>query len=225
MHINVEQSDRGPDLNHGDRPTGDIKHVYIVDDDAAVRQSLAFFLLAAGYTCRVFSTGHEFLGEAAALPPGCVLLDIRMPDLDGLKVAGLLGKHIAKLPVIIITGHGDVQTAVAAMKLGVGDFIEKPFEEGVIIEIIDRTLSTLGEQSRQLAEEAHARQLIERLTSRETDVLRGLVGGLSNKAVAFKLGVSIRTVEMHRANMMDRLGAQSLSDALRTAFAAGLTCL
>ena len=201
------------------------KHVYIVDDDESVRQSIAFFLSSMGFRPHLFSTGRDFLDEAAVLPPGCVLLDIRMPDLDGIQVVELLGDRVAKLPVVIMTGHGDVQTAVTAMKLGVSDFLEKPFEEDMLIEILDRTLARLSEQSRLFGEAEHARSLIERLTPREADVLRGLVGGLSNKVVAFNLGVSTRTVEMHRANMMDRLGAKSLSDALRTAFTAGLTSL
>ena len=215
----------GPDAIQAKDSGSDCRHVYIVDDDEAVRHSMSFFLLTAGFTCRVFSAGREFLDEAAALPPGCVLLDIRMPDLDGLQVVDMLGVHGAKLPVIIMTGHGDVQTAVAAMKLGVSDFLEKPFEEGTLLEILNRTLSKLGEQSRQFDEKVNARQFIERLTPRETEVLRGLIGGLSNKVIAFKLGVSIRTVEMHRANMMDRLEAPSLSDALRIAFAAGISGL
>lgn len=200
----------------------DVRHVYIVDDDQTVRQSLSFFLLTAGFSCRVFSAGREFLEEVPALPPGCVLLDIRMPDLDGLQVVEMLGVHAAKLPVIVMTGHGDVQTAVAAMKLGVSDFLEKPFEEGTLLEMLRHTLSKLGEQSRQFDEKVHARQLLERLTVRETEVLRGLIGGQSNKVIAFKLGVSIRTIEMHRANLMDHLEAPSLADALRIAFAAGV---
>lgn len=222
---NLEQATISPcSPSPGERPSG-AKHVYIVDDDEAVRQSIAFFLSTAGFTARAFSTGRDFLDKVAILAPGCVLLDIRMPDLDGLQVIEMLGEHVANFPVIVMTGHGDVQTAVAAMKLGVSDFLEKPFEEGTLIEILDRASSKLGVLLRLIDERAHARQMVERLTPREHDVLRGLIGGLSNKAVAFKLNLSTRTVEMHRANMMDRLGAKSLSDALRTAFAAGLTSL
>ncbi len=203
----------------------DTKAVYIVDDDLAVGQSIAFFLKTVGLAPQVFSTGRDFLDNLSVLTPGCVLLDIRMPDLDGLQVIELLDKYVAKFPVIVMTGHGDVQTAVAAMKLGVSDFLEKPFEENILLEVLNRTLSQLGEQSRLFDERADAKLLIERLTPRETDVLRGLIGGRSNKVLAFELDLSVRTVEMHRANMMDRLGAKSLSDALRTAFAAGLTSL
>ena len=202
-----------------------VNSIYIVDDDRDVADSIGFFLSVSGYFPKVYRSGRDFLKDVPSLHPGCVLLDIRMPDLDGLQVVGLLGPYTAKFPVIIMTGHGDVQTAVAAMKLGVRDFIEKPFEEVILLQILDRAQGGLGEQLRLLDEQSTARDLIERLTPRETDVLRGLVEGLSNKMLAFKLNVSTRTVEMHRANMMERLGANSLSDALKIAFAAGLTGL
>lgn len=201
------------------------KAVYIVDDDPAVRRSTSFFLTTAGFKPQPYSSGRDFLDDVPALAPGCVLLDIRMPDLDGLQVIESFGQHMAKLPVVVMTGHGDVEIAVKAMKLGAIDFLQKPFEESVMLEVLEREFSNLGEQVRGFEERAKAQQLIKRLTPRETEVLRGLIGGLSNKVLAFELDLSTRTIEMHRAHMMGRLGAKSLSDALSTAFAAGLTGL
>jgi two-component system response regulator FixJ len=197
------------------------RHVYVVDDDSMVRTSTVFFLRSSGYTAHPLRNGQEFLSAVPDCKPGCVLLDIRMPEIDGLQVIELLGERIAQLPVIIMTGHGDIATAVRAMKLGASDFLEKPFEEDVLVETIERVFAMLGEHVLVADRCANARQRIDSLTKREDDVLRGLASGLSNKVLAYRLGLSVRTVEMHRSNMMNRLAVRSLPEALRLAYLAG----
>ena len=199
------------------------KCVYIVDDDVEVRKSLFFFLSSAGYFARPSGGGVAFLADVDNLQPGCVLLDMRMPELDGIEVIEALGARIDRFPVVVMTGHGDVSTAVRAMKLGASDFLEKPFAEDVVIETIDRVFQTLRACESSRDERARAKERIDALTSRERDVLAGLAAGLSNKIIAFHLNLSIRTVEMHRANMMDHLAVRTLPDALRLAYICGIT--
>lgn len=196
--------------------------IYVVDDDEAIRRSLSFMLRTSGHAVRLFAGGLEFLKEAAALPPGCVLLDVRMPDIDGLEVQRELRARGVTLPVVIMTGHGDVDMAVAAMKSGASDFIEKPFEKAALLACIEaaKTLSLAERGTMARAEEARARLNV--LTDRERDVLDGLVQGLPNKTIAYDLGISPRTVEIHRANVMQKLDVRSLAEALRIAFHAGL---
>lgn len=195
--------------------------VYIVDDDETVRASTSFFLKVAGFEPRCHASGQAFCDAAQMLPPGCILLDMRMPRFDGFDVLTALGTHSFAMPVIVMTGHGDVATAVKAMKLGAMDFIEKPFEEDFLLERLAVAFAALdaGINERQQQEDARAR--LGRLTPREDDVLRGLIAGRPNKVLAFELGLSVRTVEMHRANMMDRLGVRTLPDAFRIALRAG----
>ncbi|MEA3390944.1 response regulator FixJ [Sphingobium sp. CCH11-B1] len=195
--------------------------IYVVDDDEAIRRSLSFMLRTSGHMVRLFTGGLEFLKEAGALPPGCVLLDVRMPDMDGLEVQRELRARGITLPVVIMTGHGDVDMAVAAMKAGASDFIEKPFEKAALLACIEaaKTLSLAERGAMARAEEARARLNI--LTDRERDVLDGLVQGLPNKTIAYDLGISPRTVEIHRANLMQKLEVKSLAEALRIAFHAG----
>jgi two-component system response regulator FixJ len=195
--------------------------IYVVDDDDAIRRSLSFMLRTSGHAVRLFASGLEFMKEAATLPPGCVLLDVRMPDMDGLEVQRELRARGITLPVVIMTGHGDVDMAVAAMKAGASDFIEKPFEKVALLACIEaaKTLSLAERGAMARAEEARARLNI--LTDRERDVLDGLVQGLPNKSIAYDLGISPRTVEIHRANLMQKLEAKSLAEALRIAFHAG----
>lgn len=195
--------------------------IYVVDDDDAIRRSLSFMLRTSGYAVRLFEGGLAFLKEAADLPPGCVLLDVRMPDIDGMAVQQELRARGVMLPVVIMTGHGDIDMAVAAMKAGASDFIEKPFEKAALIACIEaahrQSIAARGASAR--AQEAQARLNI--LTDRERDVLDGLVEGLPNKSIAYDLGISPRTVEIHRANLMQKLEVKSLAEALRIAFHAG----
>lgn len=196
--------------------------IYVVDDDEAIRRSLSFLLKTSGYAVRLFEGGTAFLKEAAGLESGCVLLDVRMPDIDGLEVQRELRARGIMLPVVIMTGHGDIDMAVAAMKAGASEFIEKPFEKAALLGCVEaaRLLSAADRGAGARAEDARAR--LNALTDRERDVLDGLVEGLPNKTIAFDLGISPRTVEIHRANLMQKLEVKSLAEALRIAFHAGV---
>lgn len=196
--------------------------VHLVDDEEAIRRSAGFMLKTSGYRVRPFASGVELLKQARALEPGCILLDIRMPGMDGLEVQQALREAGVALPVVIMTGHGDISVAVRAMKAGAIDFIEKPFEKEVLLSALEQGFSRLRreERNREKAEQAELR--IASLTPRERDVLEGLAQGLPNKTIAYDLGLSPRTVEIHRANLMHKLGVHSLSEALRIAFAAGM---
>ena len=196
------------------------KLIHLVDDDDSVRRSVGFMLKTSGYLVKTYESGTHFLKEAKALDPGCILLDIRMPGVDGLEVQQALHEHGIALPVIIMTGHGDVPLSVKAMKAGAIDFIEKPFEKEALLSAIELGFSSLhrSESGRERAKEAQVR--LHALTPREREVLNGLANGLPNKTIAYDLGISPRTVEIHRANLMAKLEVRSLSEALRLAFAA-----
>jgi two-component system response regulator FixJ len=196
--------------------------VYVVDDESEVRRSLGFFLKTAGYLPRPYLSGRDFLADFQELAPGCVLLDLRMPEIGGLTVLERLGDRCRRLPVIVMTGHGDIAIAVRAMKLGAIDFLEKPFEEPVLITALQIGFSILERDIGDERERIAAERRIETLTPRERDVLMLLSEGKSNKEVAIALDLSVRTVEMHRATMFDRLGVRTLPEALRIAFRAGL---
>lgn len=196
--------------------------IHLVDDDEAVRRSASFMLRTSGYIVKTYASGVELLARARALAPGCILLDIRMPEMDGLEVQRILKERGVLLPVVIITGHGDVNLAVQAMKAGAVDFIEKPFEKPMLISAIEEGFARIDQAGRRHARADEARVRLEALTPREHDVLEGLVRGHPNKTIAYDLGISPRTVEIHRANLMGKLGVPSLSEALRIAFAAGL---
>jgi len=195
--------------------------VHVVDDDDAIRDALGFMLRTAGYEVKSFSSGSDLMSRIDELGAGCILLDIRMPGMDGLETQQGLKDRGADQPVIIMTGHGDVNLAVKAMKAGAIDFIEKPFENHVLIGAIDEALSQLASDGSQHNRRKAAIERLKTLSAREREVLDGLAAGCPNKAIAYDLGISIRTVEVHRANLMSKLGARSLSEALRLAFAAG----
>ena len=198
----------------------DLRLVHLVDDDGAIRRSAGFMLKTSGYQVRSYESGIELLKTSGELSQGCILLDIRMPGMDGLEVQQALKDKGVTLPVIIMTGHGDVTLAVKAMKAGAIDFIEKPFEKATLLRAIDEGINRLREVAagRDLAKEAAVQ--LQSLTPRERDVLDGLAKGLPNKTIAYDLGISPRTVEIHRANLMTKLNVRSLSEALRIAFAA-----
>lgn len=199
------------------------RHVYVVDDDPAVRRSTSILLKAAGYESRPFVNGADFLEEAPALRPGVVLLDIRMPELDGLALLERLPETVRnQLPVVMITGHGDLPSAVRAMKSGARDFLEKPFEEEALLEIIENAFAGLMTSAAEHKRRTELRALVKKLTSRETEVLRALAQGHPNKIVAHQIGLSVRTVEMHRANLLDRLGVRTLTEAVRLSLEAGV---
>jgi two-component system response regulator FixJ len=190
--------------------------VFIVDDDDAVRDSLQILLESAGLTVEVFASPLEFLASSAPSRAGCLLVDVRMPDMDGIQVKESLSAGHHQLPVIVMTGHADVPLAVRAMKAGVVDFIEKPFDDEVIIETVRRALK-LGSPA-----PSEAAQRIAQLTPREREVLDGLVAGHANKVIAFDLDISPRTVEIHRARVMEKMQARSLSQLVRMALEAGV---
>ena len=198
------------------------KRVYLVDDDDAIRHSASFMLRHAGYMVKTFRDGAHFLDNIVADETGCILLDIRMPGMDGLAVQAELKARGIHMPVIILTGHGDVTVAVAAMKAGATEFLEKPYEKRALLAAIDTAFERLSTQSGDARMKAEAAASIATLTAREKDVLHYLVDGMTNKAIAEALSISPRTVEIHRANLMEKLGAESLSAALRLAFLADL---
>ena len=196
--------------------------VHVVDDDRDVRCSISFMLNAARLQSRPFASGRDFLDSISDLTPGCVLLDIRMPEVDGFQVMSELAERAVEWPVVVMTGHGEVSVAVRAMKLGAVDFIEKPFEEDVLMGSLDRAFTLLKHRGEKSERRRSAQERIAVLTSREREVLQGLMAGLPNKMLARRLDISLRTVEMHRANMMDRLGVGSLAEALTLAVQAGV---
>ncbi len=196
--------------------------IHIVDDEESIRRSAGFMLKTSGFMVLTYASGVEFLKDVRHAEPGCILLDVRMPDMDGLEVQRELSERGIAMPVIVLTGHGDVTIAVRAMKAGAVDFIEKPFEKAVLLAAIEAGFERFEDSHAKAARAADAAVLVARLTSREQDVLRGLAEGLPNKTIAYDLGISPRTVEVHRANLMTKLGVRSLSDALRIAFATGM---
>lgn len=202
--------------------TDERRLVHIVDDDEAIRRSAGFMLRTAGFAVETWEDGAAFLRAAKGAAPGCILLDVRMPEMDGLQVQAALADRGIALPVIVLTGHGDVATAVAAMKSGAVDFLEKPFEKAQLLRALDAGFHRLDHARDALAGAQDAAIRLAALTPRERDVLTGLVRGHPNKTIAYDLGISPRTVEVHRANLMTKLAVASLSEALRIAFAAGL---
>ncbi len=188
--------------------------IYVLDDDAAVRRSLKHLLGSANFQCVTFEDPAVFLGAAKDLKSGCVLLDIRLPGTSGLEVQAQLDMLRSDLPVIVVTAHGDVQTAVLAMKAGAFDFLEKPYSDEALLGSIEAALSNAS-ASRSSDEVTDAVCRLATLTRRERDVLDGLLAGQPNKLIAYDLAISVRTVEVHRARMMKRLGLRQAADLLR----------
>lgn len=197
----------------------------MVDDDRDVRLMLSYMLGEASLQSRPFASGADFLAALPDLAPGCVLLDVRMPEMDGLAVMTELTRRSVGWPVVFMTGHGEVPVAVEAMKLGAIDFLQKPFSEEAMLAGFERGFALLEERSAAASRRADAAARIEHLTSREREVLQSLLAGLSNKLIADRLGISLRTVEMHRSNMMVRLGVDNLAEALTLAMEGGLAPL
>ena len=194
--------------------------VHLVDDDAAIRRSVGFMLKTSGHRVETYESGTELLKNGTKLDPGCILLDIRMPGMDGLEVQQALQDKGVGLPVIIMTGHGDVALAVKAMKAGAVDFIEKPFEKEALLGSLDEGYRRLSQKDVTHDRARDAAVRLRALTAREREVLDGLAQGQPNKVIAYNLGISPRTVEIHRANLMNKLAVRSLSEALRIVFEA-----
>lgn len=202
---------------------GMAKIVHVVDDEAVVRRSLTLLLQAAGIGTQAHASGEAFLGaDRRSLAFGCVLLDIRMPGMDGLAVLREMKRRGLHLPVVVVTAHGDVPLAVEAMKAGACDFVEKPYAAATILGAVEAALGRGDETLERAREATDAAGRVAALTPREREVLQGLVAGRQNKVIAIDLGLSPRTVEIHRANLMGKLRAESLSEAVRIALAAGL---
>lgn len=195
--------------------------VHIVDDDPAMRESVAFLLDTEDLATRVYDGAHALLARVGELEPGCVVTDIRMPEMNGLELVGELKKRGVNHPVIVLTGHADVALAVEAMKAGVLDFLEKPFQDETLLSAVRAALAKGEGESGKVKERAEIEARLGQLTPRERDVFEAVVAGDSNKAAAIRLGISPRTVEIYRANVMDKMQARTLSDLVRMALLRG----
>jgi two-component system, LuxR family, response regulator FixJ len=191
--------------------------VHIVDDDGGLRESLAFLLRSAALEVRSFESAKAFLDELPHAVPGCVITDVRMPDMSGIELLRRLKELKISVPVVVITGHGDIALAVEAMKMGAADFFEKPFDDDLLVASVRAALRQREDQTKRGAERAEIEHRISSLSPREKDVLAGLIEGRANKQIAFDLGISPRTVEIYRANLMNKMQADSLSGLVRMA--------
>ena len=196
--------------------------IYVIDDDDAVRQSLEFLLRTAGHTVHGFESAKAFLEILPELRSGCIITDVRMPEISGIDLLRKVKELGADIPVIVITGHGDISLAVEAMKLGAVDFLEKPFDDDQLLAALKSTLSRDADMAERKAEITEINDKLAALSNRERQVLEGLVAGNANKTIAFDLGISPRTVEIYRANLMTKMAANSLSDLVRMAMMAGI---
>jgi two-component system, LuxR family, response regulator FixJ len=196
--------------------------VHVIDDDEAMRNSLAFLLRAAKVEVQTYESALAFLENLAKIKPGCIVTDVRMPGMSGIELLKRLRQLNSNMPVIVITGHGDVPLAVEAMKEGAVDFLEKPFDDDVLLAAIR---AALAERATDIEQQAHRAAIYDKLaalSTRERQVLEGLVAGHPNKTIAFDLGISPRTVEIYRANVMTKMNAASLSDLVRIALVGGI---
>ena len=200
--------------------------VHVIDDDDAVRGSLAFLLEGAGLTARAYASPDEMLGAVARsgadFGPGCIVTDIRMPQMNGLELVRRLRATGVELPVIVITGHGDLPLAIEAMRAGVVDFLEKPFDDEALLAAVRRAIAGHAEAHRRDAERRRFETMIAELSPREREVLGGIVAGKLNKVIAHELGISPRTAEVYRAHLMAKTGARTLSDLVRIGLLGGL---
>jgi len=197
--------------------------VYVIDDDSSLRTTISRMIAESpDFSAHPFASAADFLDGLDGLKPGCILLDLRMPDMDGFTLMRLLRDRGVDWPVIVMTGGGDVPVAVQSMKLGAVEFLEKPIRLDPLLDTLERSAALLEERLQAGERHRQARARIDQLTTRELEVLQGLLAGQSNKELAQSLGISLRTVEMHRGNMMDRLGVASLAQAVALALEAGV---
>jgi two-component system response regulator FixJ len=196
--------------------------IYVIDDDDAVRQSLEFLLKTAGIAVRGFDSAKAFLEVLPQVGSGCVITDVRMPEITGIELLQKVKAANPDLPVIVITGHGDVSLAVEAMKIGAVDFLEKPFDDDLLLAAVRAALNRDSDAGKRKAELAGIQEKLADLSNRERQVLEGLVAGKANKVIAFDLNISPRTVEIYRANLMTKMSANSLSDLVRMAVMTGV---
>jgi two-component system response regulator FixJ len=196
--------------------------VHVIDDDEAVRRSLDFLLQSAHFKTRTYETALAFLNTLPDIPSGCIVTDVKMPEMSGIELLRHLRKKNLRMPVIIITGHADVPMAVDAMKSGAADFLEKPFDDDVLLMAVRAALASAENVKERENEKAELQRRFELLSKREREVLEGLVVGKPNKTIAFDLGISPRTVEIYRANVMTKMRAVSLSELVRMTMIAGV---
>ena len=196
--------------------------VHIVDDEEPVRRSLGFLLSVMGFDVRVHDSATSFLAAAPSAGNACLVTDLGMPDMNGVELLERLNEMGAMMPSIVVTGRGDVPMAVAAMRAGAIDFIEKPFEDDVLVDAIKRAASSFDGTAKDGDDTSALLSRLEQLSEREREVLSGLVGGLSNKTIAYDLDINPRTVEIHRANVMSKMQAKSLPELIRMAIAMDL---
>lgn len=195
--------------------------IHVIDDDEAMRDSLDYLLDAASFRARTYESADVFLKALDGLEPGCIVTDIRMPGMSGLELVRILAERGVPHPVIVITAHGDVPLAVEAMRSGAANFLEKPFGEEAFLGAIRSALADDSRLQEDQAEKLRLRGVFQSLSPREQEVLQGVVDGKMNKVIAFELGISPRTVEVYRANMMSKTGARGLSELVRMVMAAG----
>jgi two-component system response regulator FixJ len=195
--------------------------VYVVDDDDSMRRAVTTLIKTVGYSPVAFSGAREFLAAYDENQPGCLLLDVRMPGMSGLELQQELGKAGSILPIIFMTGHGDVPMAVQAMKEGAFDFLQKPFRDQDLIDCLNRALKVDAENRASLEKHADIKHRFQSLTPREVEVMEMLVDGRANKVIAIDLGLSERTVEIHRANVMEKMGVRSVAHLVRMKLALG----
>jgi two-component system, LuxR family, response regulator FixJ len=195
--------------------------VHVIDDDEAVRRSLDFLLRSARFKTRTYENALSFLNALPDIPSGCIVTDVKMPEMSGVELLRYLRQKNLRMPVIIITGHADVPMAVEAMKSGASDFLEKPFDDEVLLNAVRSALAAVENASQREIERAELQQRFASLSRREREVLEGLVAGKPNKTIAYELGISPRTVEIYRANVMTKMRAVSLSELVRMTLIAG----
>lgn len=195
--------------------------VHIVDDEEAVRNSLAFLLSISGYAVKVHDSATAFLRHAKGLTSACLITDLRMPDMSGVELIKRLRSENIMIPAIVITGHGDVPMAVEAMKAGATDFLEKPFEDDVIVNAVARAIEMIEKRPVVNADVDTIRERIAQLSERERQVMQGVIAGQSNKTIAYNLDISPRTVEVHRANVMAKMNCKSLPELVRMVLSVG----
>ncbi len=189
--------------------------VFVVDDDPGIRDSLAMLLTASGYEAKPYASAAAFLASETPDAAGCMVVDVQMPEMNGLALQQELAARHFRLPVVIMTGHGDIPIAVQAMKAGAVDFLEKPFDEEVLLGCIRRALESAPPAEDQGPAVAETKRRLEQLTDRERQVLDLIVAGKANKVVAYELSISPRTVEIHRSRVMEKMGAGNLADLVR----------
>jgi two-component system response regulator FixJ len=196
--------------------------VHVIDDDEAVRESLTFLLKTTGLAVRTYESAGAFLRDDPKSKSGCIVSDVRMPDISGIDLLHRLKELHATMPVIVMTGHGDVPLAVEAMKAGAMDFLEKPFDDDALLTAVTAALRHQGADAKREADRAGIVEKLASLSNRERQVLEGLVAGHPNKTIAYDHGISPRTVEIYRANLMSKMQAGSLSELVRMALVGGI---